>query len=96
MNFACLISNFVSVIVLSLGFNFQIYQDAHELANSSRKANEGWKRKLIHDFIRRKGGRMMWEKNKSTTPSLAFPLALNLNKIGSFSEKDDMRFGDIE
>ena len=29
----------------------------------------------------------MWEKNKSTTPSLAFPFALILNKIGNFSEK---------
>ena len=48
---------------------------------------------LIHDFIRIKGGRRMWEKNKSTTPSLAFPFALNLNKIGSFSEKVDMCFG---
>ena len=32
-------------------------------------------------------------KNKSTTPSLAFPFALNLNKTGSFSEKEDMNFG---
>ena len=51
-------------------------------------------RKIIHDFIRIKGGRMMWEKNKSTTPSLAFPFALNLNKTGNFSEKEDMRFGE--
>ena len=36
---------------------------------------------------------MMWEKNKSTTPSLAFPFALILNKSGRFSEKEDMRFG---
>ena len=36
---------------------------------------------------------MMWEKNKSTTPSLAFPFALILNKIGSFLEKEDMHFG---
>ena len=36
---------------------------------------------------------MMWEKNKSTTPSLAFSFALILNKIGSFSEKEDMHFG---
>ena len=36
---------------------------------------------------------MMWAKNKSTTPSLAFPFALILNKIGSFAEKVDMRFG---
>ena len=35
----------------------------------------------------------MWEKNKSTTPSLAFPFALILNKTGSFSEKANMRFG---
>ena len=32
-------------------------------------------------------------KKKSTTPSLAFPFALNLNQIGSFSEKQDMHFG---
>ena len=49
--------------------------------------------KLIHSFIRIKGGRMMWAKNKSTTPSLAFPFALNLNKIGSFLENEDMHFG---
>ena len=48
---------------------------------------------LIHSFIRRKGGRMMWAKKKSTTPSLAFPFSLILNKTGSFSEKADMRFG---
>ena len=50
-------------------------------------------KKIIHDFIRRKGWRIMWEKNKSTTPSIAFPFAFILNKIGSFSEKVDMRFG---
>ena len=49
--------------------------------------------KLINAFIWIKGRRMMWEKNKSTTPSLAFPFALNLNKTGSFLEKADMRFG---
>ena len=36
---------------------------------------------------------MMWEKNKSTAPSLAFPFALILNKTGSFAEKEDMHFG---
>ena len=50
-------------------------------------------RKIIHAFIRRKGWSMMWEKNKSTTPSLAFPFALFLNKTGNFAEKADMRFG---
>ena len=49
--------------------------------------------KKIHAFVRRKGGRMMWEKNKSTTSSLAFPFSLNLNKIGSFLEKEDMYLG---
>ena len=49
-------------------------------------------RQIIHDFIRRNGGRMMWAKNKSTTPTLAFPFALFLNKIGSFAEKADMHF----
>ena len=32
-------------------------------------------------------------KNESTTPSLAFPFALILNKTGSFAEKEDMCFG---
>ena len=32
-------------------------------------------------------------KKKSTTPSLAFPFALNLNKTGSFLENADMHFG---
>ena len=36
---------------------------------------------------------MMWEKNKSTTPSLAFPFSLFLNKTGNFAEKIDMQFG---
>ena len=36
---------------------------------------------------------MTWAKNKSTTPSLAFPFALNQNKTGSFSKKVDMHFG---
>ena len=35
----------------------------------------------------------MWEKNMSTTPSLAFPFALILNKTDNFSEKEDMCFG---
>ena len=34
----------------------------------------------------------MWEKNKSATPSLAFPFALILYKTGNFLEKVDMRF----
>ena len=48
---------------------------------------------IIHDFIMIKGGRMKWEKNKSTTPNLAFPFALNLYKTDNFSEKVDMHFG---
>ena len=32
-------------------------------------------------------------KNKSTTPSLAFPFALILNKIDSIWEKENMHFG---
>ena len=35
-------------------------------------------------------------KKKVTTPSLAFPFALILNKIGSFAEKVDMHFGGSE
>ena len=36
---------------------------------------------------------MMREKNKSTTPSLTFPFALFLNKIGNLEEKENMHFG---
>ena len=39
---------------------------------------------------------IMWEKNKSTTPTLSFPFALILNKTGSFTEKEDMYFGESE
>ena len=42
---------------------------------------------IIHDFIRIKGWRMMRAKNKSTTPSLTFPFAINLNKAGNLVEK---------
>ena len=49
--------------------------------------------KLIHAFIKRKGWKIMWAKNKSTTPSLAFSFALILNKTSSFIEKEDMHFG---
>ena len=44
-------------------------------------------------FYLDKGGRIMWAKNKSTTPSLAFPFALILNKTSSFTRKEDMHFG---
>ena len=33
------------------------------------------------------------EKNKSTTPSLTFPFAINLNKAGNLAEKVDMHQG---
>ena len=49
-------------------------------------------RQLIHAFIKRKGWKIMWAKNKSTTPSLAFSFALILNKTGSFTEEVDMLF----
>ena len=50
-------------------------------------------RQITHDFNRRKGWRMMWEKNKSTTPRLAFPFCLKTSiKQGNFSEKADMCF----
>ena len=50
-------------------------------------------RQLIHAFIRKKGWSMMWEKNKSTTPSLTFSFALFLNKTDNLAEKEDMCFG---
>ena len=43
--------------------------------------------KKTHTFIWRKGGRMMWAKNKSTTPSLSFPFALNQNKTRQLFRK---------
>ena len=36
---------------------------------------------------------MMCAKNKSATPSLAFPFALILNKTDNFTEKADMCIG---
>ena len=36
---------------------------------------------------------MVWEKKKSTTPSLDFPFALKLNKTGNVSKKVDIHFG---
>ena len=36
---------------------------------------------------------MMREKNKSTTPSLTFPFAININKAGNLAKKADMRQG---
>ena len=38
----------------------------------------------MEDYVRKKN---------STTPSLAFPFALFVNKTGSVAEKADMRFG---
>ena len=35
----------------------------------------------------------MWAKNKSTTPSLTFPFAINLNKADNLAEKADMDQG---
>ena len=46
---------------------------------------------LIHSFIMRKEWRMMRGKKKSTTPSLTFPFAINLNKAGNLAEKADLR-----
>ena len=36
---------------------------------------------------------MMREKNKSTAPSLTFPFAINLSKVGYKAEKEDMHQG---
>ena len=45
---------------------------------------------LIHDFNRRKEWRMMGTKNKLTSPSQTFPIALKLNKSSNKAEKTDM------
>ena len=45
---------------------------------------------LIHAFIRIKEKRMMREKNKSTSPSHTFPIALKLSKSSNKAEKIDM------
>ena len=45
---------------------------------------------LIHSFIRRKERRMMMAKNKSTSPSHTFPIALKLSKSGNKAKKVDM------
>ena len=32
-------------------------------------------------------------KKNSTTPSLTFPFAINLNKVDNLAEKEDMHYG---
>ena len=46
---------------------------------------------IIHAFHMRKEWRMMGTKNKLTSPSQTFPIALNLEKAGNKAEKADMR-----
>ena len=46
--------------------------------------------KLIHGFIKRKEWRMMGTKNKLTSPSKTFPIALKLSKSNNKAEKEDM------
>ena len=46
---------------------------------------------LIHVFIRRKEWRIMGTKNKLTSPSQTFPIALKLSKSSNKKEKEDMR-----
>ena len=46
---------------------------------------------IIHAFHRRKECRMMRTKNKLTSPSQTFPIALKLRKAGNKAEKADMR-----
>ena len=46
---------------------------------------------LIHAFIRRKERGMMREKNKLTSPSHTFPIALKLSKSSNKAEKADIR-----
>ena len=45
---------------------------------------------LIHAFIRRKELRMMGTKNKLTSLSQSFPIALKLSKSNNKEEKEDM------
>ena len=46
---------------------------------------------IIHDLLRRKEWRMMRKKNKLTSPSQTFPIALKLSKSSNKEEKVDMR-----
>ena len=46
--------------------------------------------KLIHAFNRRKEWMMLRTKNKLTSPSQTFPIALKLKKAGNKAEKADM------
>ena len=45
---------------------------------------------IIHVFLRMQERRMMKEKNKSTSPSHTFPIALKLSKSSNKVEKEDM------
>ena len=44
----------------------------------------------INSFIRRKEWRMMGTKNKLTSPSQTFPIALKLSKSSNKAQKVDM------
>ena len=50
---------------------------------------------LIHDFFWRKGRRMMWEKNKESSPRLAFPLCLKTTVSKADFRKADMCFKEL-
>ena len=49
--------------------------------------------KLIHAFHRIKEWRMMRTKNKLTSPSQTFPIALKLKKAGNKAEKSRHALG---
>ena len=40
-----------------------------------------------------KNGGWWGKKNKSTAPSLTFPFAINLSKVGNKAEKENMLYG---
>ena len=68
--------------------NFQIHKDPHELAKESGKSNKWWKENAFMLFLWRKRRRMMWSKNKASSPRVAFCLCLKIVvKQGSFQKK---------
>ena len=64
---------------------FQIHEDPQKLDKESGEDNVLWKENSFMSFLWRKLRRMMWSKNKASSPRLAFPLCLKTAvKQGSF------------
>ena len=71
--------------------SFQIHQDAHELAKSSSKYNEGWKDNSYILLLGEKDGGWWGKKTSQLHLVLLSLFAINLNKASNLAEKENMQ-----